>query len=277
MKNQIKIIISVAITLLIVIVICIVNALWNNPKRITIEEFKEFIDSDESAIIYYGQESCGACQTIYPEIKNISREMNIKVHYLDAEKIFDEDILVEYGILYTPAIIVINEGEVLVYDDVNVDDIKRIFSSINYETIKERPASMSEITYNDLIIKMNSNIDFILYIGREDCRDCQKFHPIANDYIGKNSLNGIYYFDIKNYRDKTLIDIPSQKDVNFYDQLKKTFDIKWVPSIYHIRNGTIIDKFEYLSSEYYQLDENEKKEAEIKYNYEFYVWMTNCE
>lgn len=65
-------------------------------------------------------------------------------------------------------------------------------------------------------------------------------------------------------------------DINFYNKIKDDFDINWVPSVYHINNGEIISKFEYLSSEYYGLNDFEKESAEINYNNEFNRWMENC-
>lgn len=276
MKTKVKFAISVILIIIFVFIIYIAFYLLGTPKRISVDDFIKLIECNRNAVIYYGQESCSACKAIYPKIKTISREIGIKIYYLDAETVEDDDVLQQYNIFYTPEIIIINSGEVQVYDDINIDNLKNILSTNDTTTTKERPKNLYQVNYDEVLNKMDSNVDFILYIGREDCRDCQKFHPVVSNYVGKDSTNGIYYFDIKEYRDKTLVDNPSLNDTMFYDELIKLFDVEWVPCVYHIRNGAIIDKFEYLSLEYYELDENERIEAEEKYNKEFYIWMETC-
>lgn len=246
------------------------------PKKITFEQFeKEILDKDND-IIYYGQDSCGACQSVYPEIKMKSREYKVKFSYLDADSI-DGSRMEQYGIRYTPSIIVLKNGSMSIYDDVNNSDVDNIFKSIKYDSIiYDRPKNLTEISYEELQGKIGLNTDFILYIGRTDCKDCQKFHPIASDYKDNNENNGIYFFNIKKIRDKSLVDDALEIDINFYNKIKNDFDINWVPSVYHIKNGEIISKFEYLSSEYYELNDLEKESAEINYNNEFYQWMEKC-
>lgn len=253
-----------------------VHFFLNSSQDITINDFKRIIENNESAIVYYGQDSCGACQVIYPEVKKVSNESKIKIKYLDADKIENNDILKKYNILYTPEIIVINAGNVIVYDDLSVANIKLIFDSINNDLVIERPQYMTEINYDELQAKVSSNTDFILYIGREDCRDCQKFYPIAKEYADSNGNNGIFYFSIKEIRDKTLTENALEEDIEFYENIKKKFEINWVPSVYYVHNGKIITHFEYLSPEYYKLEENERKNTEEQYYNDFLKWMNEC-
>ena len=59
-----------------------------------------------------------------------------------------------------------------------------------------------EINYQELTQNLNSNVTFLLYIGRPDCGDCQTFYPILEDYINSHENTGIYYLNIKDFRDK---------------------------------------------------------------------------
>jgi len=70
-----------------------------------------------------------------------------------------------------------------------------------------------------------------------------------------------------------MVENADMNDVSFYDGLKDEFNIEWVPSIYHIRNNMIIDKYEFLSEEYYNLDVAEQKVEEKEFVDEFYNWM----
>ena len=41
---------------------------------------------------------------------------------------------------------------------------------------------IQEISYEELTQNLNSNVKFILYIGRPDCGDCIEFYPILQEY-----------------------------------------------------------------------------------------------
>ena len=42
-----------------------------------------------------------------------------------------------------------------------------------------------EINYDDVLKKINQKEDFVLYIGRPDCKDCQEFEPYLKKYLKK--------------------------------------------------------------------------------------------
>ena len=43
-----------------------------------------------------------------------------------------------------------------------------------------------EINYDDVLKKINQKEDFVLYVGRPDCKDCQEFEPYLKKYLKKN-------------------------------------------------------------------------------------------
>ena len=86
-----------------------------------------------------------------------------------------------------------------------------------------------------------------------------------------NPRTGIYYFNIKTYRD--LAGSDNEKDASVYDEIKERYQIDWVPSVYHIRNGIIVDKYEFLNEEYYELNAEEQQASEKMYIQEFEDWM----
>ena len=61
---------------------------------------------------------------------------------------------------------------------------------------------IENINYEKLTQNLNSNVKFILYIGRPDCGDCQEFYPILEEYIENHEGSGIYYLNIKDFRDR---------------------------------------------------------------------------
>lgn len=270
--NHIIIIIAaLAIISLSVIIIYIMSG-KNGLKEISYDKFTDLMSNNEYSIVYYGQEDCGACKSILPLVKEKSRELNIDVMYLDADSIKDSSELEKNNIKYAPSIIILDNGDVRVYDDINAENIDDVL--LEYEhSIVDRPMGLNEISYDDLMQKMDLNYDMILYIGREDCRDCQKFHPIIEEYLDKENNAGAYYFSVKSFRDKSIGDDAKDEDVKFYEELKKEFDIQWVPSVYHIVNGKIISKYEFLSKQYYEIeDEQERDSAEKEFIDNFYKW-----
>ena len=42
-----------------------------------------------------------------------------------------------------------------------------------------------EINYDDVLKKINQKEDFVLYIGRPDCKDCQEFELYLKKYLKK--------------------------------------------------------------------------------------------
>ncbi len=244
----------------------------NSMQQIKIDNVFEAVNKAEDMIVYYGQEDCGECREFSKIIDKIILEKNVAVSYLDADKMSEDEKekFIQFEITMTPALIIVTKGRVYIYRNLdNKKDIDTAVTQIN--TKEERFDELKEIDYEELNGKTETNIDFFLYIGREDCRDCQKFYPIVEQYISENPGTGIYYFNIKTYRD--LAGSDNEKDASVYDEIKERYQIDWVPSVYHIRNGIIVDKYEFLNEEYYELNAEEQQASEKMYIQEFEDWM----
>ncbi|MFR7591791.1 MAG: thioredoxin [Longibaculum sp.] len=115
------------------------------------------------------------------------------------------------------------------------------------------------IHYEELIQNLNSNVKFILYIGRPDCGDCQEFYPILQDYIDNHKGSGIYYLNIKEFRDRAKSQDASYKEKDFYENLYKELHFDWTPTIHVISNGKFIKTYQYLDEEYLEMKDREKQ------------------
>ena len=73
-------------------------------------------------------------------------------------------------------------------------------SSVKKKSVK----GIKEIQYTELKKLMKEDVSFMLYLGRPDCGDCQAFKPILEDYLNKHPNEGVYYLNIKAYRDASL-------------------------------------------------------------------------
>ena len=135
-----------------------------------------------------------------------------------------------------------------------------------------------EISISDFEKIVNSGEKAIVYYGQDCCRDCQKFHPIVEEYVDSENGSGLYYFNIKDFRDRSKAEDAKEADIQFYKDLTDKFDISWVPCVCHIVNGKIESKYEFLSKEYYEIeDETEKEKVVEEYVTQFVLWMTKSQ
>lgn len=118
---------------------------------------------------------------------------------------------------------------------------------------------IEEIHYEKLTQNLNSNVKFILYIGRPDCGDCQEFYPILEEYINSHEGTGIYYLNIKEFRDRSRSEDASQQEKDFYENLYKELHFDWTPTIQVIENGKFIDTYQYLDEDYIEMTDRKKQ------------------
>lgn len=62
---------------------------------------------------------------------------------------------------------------------------------------------ITNISYKELVEKMENNEDFILYIGKEGCSACESFNPKFTSIINKYKIK-VYYLDLATYTDEEL-------------------------------------------------------------------------
>lgn len=149
-------------------------------QQVGMDQVLEAVHNGEDIIVYYGQEDCGECREFSKIIDKIMLEKNVDVCYLDADKMGadDKEKFMQFEITMTPALIIVTKGKAYIYRNLdNKKDIEMAVTHINIE--EERFDELKKIDYEGLNRKTETNIDFFLYIGREDCRDCQKFYPIV--------------------------------------------------------------------------------------------------
>ena len=118
---------------------------------------------------------------------------------------------------------------------------------------------VQEVSYTQLNSLMKKNVSFLLYIGRPDCGDCMAFEPILTAYLKKHPKQGVYYLNIKTYRDAAKKKGASQKEKDFYQNLGKRFSFDWTPTIDTITNGKVGKQYQYLDEAYYEIEDRAKQ------------------
>ena len=145
-------------------------------------------------------------------------------------------------------------------------------SSVKKKSVK----GIKEIQYAKLKKVMEEDVSFILYLGRPDCGDCQAFKPILEDYLNNHPNEGVYYLNIKAYRDASLKEDATKEEKEFYKNLYKTFDFNWTPTLEVISQGQVQKKYQYLDEDYYSIKDRSKQIKKKKeFIKEFKVFMND--
>lgn len=142
------------------------------------------------------------------------------------------------------------------------------------ETSYMKTKGIEEITYEKLSEMKNSKVQFLLYIGRSDCGDCNEFYPVLKEYISTHDNTGIYYINIKEMRDNAHKETATQKEKEFYESFYEEFDVDWTPTLEIIRNGKIEKKYQYLDEDFIKIkDREEQKRKKQDFINEFNQFM----
>ena len=138
----------------------------------------------------------------------------------------------------------------------------------------KRCTGIQELAYEEVAYNIENNVDFILYIGRSDCKDCIEFHPLLENYLEENEDLGVYYLDVKVLRDKAFSEDASQEVKDFFENIYDVLEFDWTPTLQHRQGKQIKTSITYLSMDYYDIEDESKKELEKEKNLnEIYEWI----
>lgn len=138
---------------------------------------------------------------------------------------------------------------------------------------RDRVVGIVELTYDQVKQKMRSE-NFILYIGREDCQDCQVFNVFLKEYIIENPQRGLYYLDLQKIRRNSLKENANNEDIALYDEVKSVLHIDWVPTVLFINKHQLNAEYKFLNEKYYEINDTVIQEQFIKkYKEKFIEWM----
>lgn len=99
----------------------------------------------------------------------------------------------------------------------------------------------------------------MLYIGRPDCGDCQEFYPVLEKYVTSHKGTGLYYLNVKAFRDRANQKDATQEEKDFYKNLYQELDFDWTPTIHVVSNGRFIKTYQYLDEDYFKIKDREKQ------------------
>ena len=96
---------------------------------------------------------------------------------------------------------------------------------------------LDSLTIDNFEAKVKSGADFVVYIGRPDCPDCNIFEPIFKDYVVSNQLTSqILYLNVRTYR---------AANTNRWNTFKATYGFTQTPAVIHFKDGKNISLIEW--------------------------------
>jgi len=104
------------------------------------------------------------------------------------------------------------------------------------EEVPEIYHYLNSLTISNFENKISNKENFIVYIGRPDCGDCQLFEPQFIMQINDYNIDNIWYLNVKKFRDEN----PDK-----WEPFKEQYGFTQTPAIIHVSNGSIHDIIEW--------------------------------
>lgn len=141
-------------------------------------------------------------------------------------------------------------------------------------TTKLQIQGIETIDYEKLIQNLNSDVTFMMYIGRPDCGDCQAFYPVLEEYVESHEGVGLYYLNVKEWKDRVKNEDVSKEEKAFTDNIYEELDFDWTPTLQVISNGKVKSRYQYLDEDYFKIEDRlVQKEKKQEFLNEFEEFM----
>jgi thioredoxin 1 len=97
-------------------------------KKLSDEEFRDFVEKNDVTLIDFYADWCGPCQMIKPAIEDLSKDLEGRVAFgkMDVDK--NKERASEFGIMSIPTMLIFNKGKL----------VDRLTGALHKEAIKER-------------------------------------------------------------------------------------------------------------------------------------------
>ncbi len=120
----------------------------------------------------------------------------------------------------------------------NITDSEKFYTEYNQVPVD----NVFKYTTAKEVVELFKEKQAVIFFGFKECKWCQSYAPILNDYAKENSIDTIYYVDIKEDRANNTEDYQALvKLLNKYlskdDEGNKRI---YVPDVYFVKDGKII-------------------------------------
>ncbi len=160
--------------------------------------------------------------------------------------------------------------------------VSRLFTSHQDDdvpaVVKDHTTGLTAVDYETLQKKIAENHDFLLYIGREDCVDCQEFAPLLDKILEDHPNWGLYALDVKAFRDAALSPDATAEQKEFFAGIYDDLQYDWTPTLQHRQGSVSLSSITYLNEDFYELEDEEAKEKFRENNLkEIEAWLEDRE
>jgi len=207
-KETKKLIVISAIIVAFIGMIIAVISFDNKLQEGIYQEFKEKFDGETNTLVYIGRPTCGYCNLLDYNIKDMKEKYNFDYLYINIDEVNEfvtSKILGDMGLssIGTPYLAVVSNGKIvnsqngyaeynILFDFLQKNEIisKDATLPLNYISIEE---------YETLIEKNETNI---IVVGESLNQDCIKTQLFLNKVVEENNIK-INYFNITSEADYT--------------------------------------------------------------------------
>ena len=113
-------------------------------------------------------------------------------------------------------------------------------SQIEKGSYTEIYSYLDSITADTFREKNSKNENFLVYVGRDTCIDCNEFDPLLIDYLKSKPFRiNLYYLNTKSIHENE----------ESWRKFKEKYSIKYTPTFAEFNHGKLVDKIEWTPDE----------------------------
>lgn len=241
-----------AIILLVIAALFIISIpiiMWMNYQKSVklLEEYNSYYAEGETNIIYLGKDNCGYCAQFEPVLETISKEYNLKYHYIDIAVLKNnhlkevlEKAEVDTSDFGTPTLIITKDAKAYA-SHVGAMDRESLFSFLQTneiisknESLKEEFPNLTTIDYPKYESLLKSSEKSVIVIGQTDCPHCTNAKPALDEIASENNIS-IYYLNYTNMTSEQRVAL--QSSLTYFEE-----NSRWgTPLFLVVENNELVD------------------------------------
>ena len=161
------------------------------------DDFEEYFNSKEKAVIYYASSSCGYCELQSPILETIAEDYDVDYLEIDSTKLGSnqtDEILEKLDIEHaTPTTIIVQNGEVIdkAIGYTDGQDYIEFFANnkiIPQDAVYSKESSLTFIDYDEYEDLISEEDTHIVVIGQTTCSHCIAIKPALNSVAKEYDL-----------------------------------------------------------------------------------------
>lgn len=240
MSETKKIVITGIIILAIISLIPITAVVTNIKSQKIIEDFHNYIDTEDTKLVYIGRDNCSYCQLFQPELDLISDEYDVDYLYINTNKLKDkhfsellEELKADTEKFGTPYLAIVKDGKKIA-DRAGYLSEDALFEYLKEQNIidKEEKLPLNYIDYEQYSKLIKSKTNQLIVIAQSGCNGCIKARPVLYELAQEYGLT-------INYLNASMLD--EESATSFQESLDFFSDGISTPLMLVVSNSEVVD------------------------------------